>query len=277
MTVESLSELLNWQPPKHYDIISDGILLPETGIVVFGPAKSWKSILAIHTAYCIATGSDWFGFKTKKCTVFKYQVELPKAIDRKRILKYINSTKNGSRPDNLFFKTAPYSKIDTSYGRQALEKDIQVVQQRSPDQHVVLILDPVYLLISGHISDDYDIKKLLDNLNEIKAKLHISVIIVHHTHKTRVDSAGNIIDLGSEEIMGSSYFNNWADTMVQLRLLNPFTGNNQVKMSFALSRHAEKILPAIHMNWNRSSLHPSILKKEIADEEEISIRTLTDD
>ena len=270
MTIDNINELISWTPSTQEAIISDGVLLPETSMIIFGPAKSWKSILAMHTCYCIATGSDWFGFHTTKSTAFKYQVELPKAIDRKRVIKYMN----GKRPDNIFFKTSPYSKIDSSYGKQSLENDIRTVQSRSPESHLVLILDPIYLLITGHISDDYDIKKLLDNINEIKAKYHISVIIIHHTHKTRVDNSGNIIDLGSEEIMGSSYFNNWADTMVRLKLLNPFTGSNRVEMSFGLARHTETILPTIQIEWSRANLQPRIIKREAIAIEEISIRDI---
>lgn len=242
-------------------------------MIIFGPAKSWKSILALHTAYCISTGKDWFGFETAKSTTFKYQVELPKAIDRKRVMKYMN----GDRPSNMLFKTAPYSKVDTSFGKSSLENDIKIVKSRCPDTHVVLILDPIYLLVSGHISDDYDIKRLLDNLNDIKAKCGVSLIVIHHSHKTRVDNAGNVIDLGSEEIMGSSYFNNWADTMVRLKLLNPFSGSNKVEMSFGLVRHAEASLPSIEFEWKRHNLHPEEISRSgvTQDEEPLDIRNLT--
>ncbi len=270
MTVDSVSELLSWEPPSHKNIIADGILPAETGMLVFGSPKSWKSIFALHTAYCIASGESWFGFNTTQSVAFKYQVELPKRVDQERTAKYLNS----HRPSHMFFKTSPYFKIDTGYGKQSLEKDIQLVSSRSPNSHIVLILDPVYLLISGHISDDYDIKKLLDNLNDLKYKLHISIILIHHTHKTRVDSGGNIIDLGSEEAMGSSYLQNWADTVVRLKLLNPFGAKNKVEMSFELSRHAQSLLPNVTMEWNRSNLHPTILERKYIEEDELSVRGL---
>jgi len=272
LTIESLSELIAWQPAKQNEIISDGLLLPQTSMIMFGGAKAWKSMLALHTGYCIAEGKPWFGFNTTKCTVFKYQVELPKAVDRKRVIKYMNSR----RPSNYFFKTAPYSKIDTGYGKQALERDLVTVQSRRPDTHIVLILDPVYLLITGHISDDYDIKRLLDNLNEVKAKHDVTTILIHHTHKTRVDSSGEVIDLGSEEIMGSSYFNNYADTMVRVKLLNPYTAKNKVKISFELTRHAESLLPTLEVDWSRRDLRPTIIAKETPSEDDISIRGLAE-
>ena len=270
MNIENVDELIAWNPPYQKEIISDGILLPETCMILFGSAKGWKSGLALHTAHCIATGKDWFGFRTTKSAVFKYQVEIPKALERERVVKYMN----GDRPKSMLFKTAPYAKIDTGYGKSNLEKDIGEAKERCPDTHLVLILDPVYLLISGHISDDYDIKRLLDNLNDIKAKHHLSLILVHHSHKTRVDSSGQIIDLGSEEIMGSSYFNNWADTMVRLKLLNPYTGANKVEMSFGLVRHAKAVLPVLEIYWSRQTLHPTVTKRSDAVEDEVTTRNL---
>lgn len=278
MTVDSLDELLEWKPPYQQEVISEGILLPETAMILFGGAKAWKSMLSLYTAYCISGGKKWFGFYTSKSVTFRYQVELPKAVEQKRVDKFIRGVGcNGSKPTNMYFKTAPRAKIDTGFGKQSLEKDIAVVQARCPNQHLVLILDPAYLLITGHVSDDYDVRKLLDNLDELKAKYHISIILIHHSHKTRVDSAGNIIDLGSEEIMGSSYFNNWADTMVRVSMLNPHTGSNKVKLSFELSRHSQSVLPSFTIEWSRTNLQPHIIKKEILSEEEISVRNLLDE
>lgn len=271
--IRSLQELLDWQPQQEEELVSSGILLPETGITIFGGAKSWKSMLAMHTAYCLATGTDWFGFKTHKCAVLKYQVELPEAIDRRRVVKYMN----GRRPGGMYFKTSPHCKLDTGYGKQQLEKDIITVQSRCADRPLVLILDPVYLLITGHISDDYDIMKLFDNLKELRSKLHITIIIIHHSHKTRVDSSGSIIDLGSEEIMGSSYFNNWSDTMIRLRLLDPYGAKRNVEMSFGLTRHAQEVLPTISMSWDRATLQPTVTDRvfpEMDEESEVSTRNL---
>jgi RecA-family ATPase len=273
LPVDSLDELLDWKPTRQRQIISDGILLPETSLMIFGGAKSWKSMLSLHLMYCLSSGKDWFGFHTSKCSTLRYQVELPKAVERDRVEKFMSS--NGSRPLNMYFETSPYSKIDTGYGKQALEKSIKDAQERSPENHLVLILDPVYLLITGHISDDYDVKKLLDNINWLKAKYHFSVVLLHHTHKTRVNNAGEVIDLGSEEVMGSSLFNDWIDTMVRVSLTNPNTGKNKVRLTFELSRHAQKMLPTFNIEWDRATLHPKTLKREIITEEDVSIRNLT--
>lgn len=270
MSIDSIHELISWQPPVQEAIIEEGILLPETRMIIFGPAKSWKSMLSLHTAFCLANGTDWFGYKTTKCLPFKYQVELPKAIDRKRVMKYARGI--NSYPNNLFFKSAIYSKLDSGYGISSLDRDIQQVEARSPNQHIVLILDPLYLFMSGHITDEYDVRKLLDNWDEMREKHHLTLIIIHHSRLTRVDSSGAIIDLGPEEAMGSSYFNNWADTMMKVKLLNPHTGANRVEMSFELTRHAETILPSFVVEWSRANLQPKVIKRNIIELDEPTIQ-----
>lgn len=276
MPIDNIQQLISWQPQKQDAIIEEGILLPETRLMIFGQAKAWKSMLSLHTAFCLANGASWFGYSTAKAVPLKCQVELPKAIDRDRVAKYAKGA--NSYPPNVFFKTPQERmKLDTSFGIASINKDIEEVKRRSPGLHLVLILDPLYKLISGHISDEYDVKKFQDNLDESKEKYHYSVIIIHHSRLTRVDSSGIIVDLGAEEAMGSSYWNNWCDTMIRVKLLNPYTGSNLVEVSFELVRNAQTILPSFQVHWDRSNLQPTVTKRAQVELGEPSIRELQEE
>lgn len=275
MTIDSVQQLISWQPEKRGSIIEEGILLPETRLMIFGQAKAWKSMLSLHTAFVLADGTDWFGFKTTKAATFKYQAELPKAIDRDRVAKYARGV--NSYPPNIFFKTVQERvKLDTSWGIASFNKDVEEVKSRCPNQPLVVILDPLYKLLAGHISDEYDVKKLQDNIDESKAKYGYSIIIIHHSRLTRVDSSGAIIDLGAEESMGSSYFNNWCDTMIRVKLLDPFTEKRNVEVSFELVRNAQTLLPNFRLQWSRTDLQPTVTKRIQMEFAEPSIRELTD-
>ena len=272
-SIDNVQQLLDWQPPIQSALIENGILLPETRVVIFGPAKAWKSMLSLHTAFALASGSDWFGFKTSAATTLKYQAELPKSLDRDRVAKYARGA--NSYPPNVFFKTSyERVKLDTPWGTASLARDIEEVKSRAPNQHLVLILDPLYKLLAGRISDEYDVKKLQDNLDDLKSRYNFSIIIIHHSRLSRVDSSGVIIDLGSEEVMGSSYWNNWCDTMIRVKLLNPYTGADKVELSFVLARNTETILPKLHIQWSRVDLQPRVLKRIQPDFDEPSIRGL---
>lgn len=276
MTIDSIQQLISWQPEHRDAVIEEGILLPETRLMIFGQAKAWKSMISLHTAFILASGRNWFGFKTTKAATLKYQAELPKAIDRDRVVKYAKGA--NSYPDNVFFKTVYQRiKLDTSWGIASFNKDIEEVKRRCPGQHLVVILDPLYMLMAGHISDEYDVKKMQDNLNESKLKYSYSIIIIHHSRLTRVDSSGNIIDLGAEEVMGSSYWNNWCDTMIRVRLLNPYSGADTVEVSFELVRNAQTILPSFQVHFDRSNLQPTVTKRAQVEVGEPTIRNLKEE
>lgn len=228
-----------------------------------------------HLAFCLATGTPWFGYETRRCTVFKVQVELPKYQDKVRVTKYSDGNKTGAK--NIFFKTPDESTLlDTTWGIQSLTKDIIEVQKRTPNPSdpLVVIIDPVYLLMSGSVSDEQDVKKLQLRLMEVRMKLHVTFVIIHHARLAKTDASGEVVDMGAEEIMGSSLWNNWCDTMIRFQLLNPYSGANTTKVTFAYHRNAQQFHPAFTVRWNRADLVPTIIQRDLIEEEDPSVRDL---
>ena len=277
MPIRNVKQFRQWQPPYRPDaIIEDGLLLPETALFMFGSAKSWKTWHSLHLAYTITSGTPWFGYEVKRATVFRYQVELTEYIDKDRTFGYLKNR----TPENLFFKT-PDDNIflDTTFGKQSLEHDILEVKKRTPypDEPLVVILDPIYLLMSGDPSDGQDTKKVLINLRELRPKHHVTFIIVHHARLAKTDGQGKEIDMGFEEIMGSSYWGNFCDTMLRTRLMNPYSGANRTQLSFLLHRNAKHFHPAFITEWDRNTLVPEVIQRDIVEDEEASVRNLIGD
>jgi len=295
MAIENLSELERWQPPNRGNsIISDGILDPGTAMLLFGPPKSWKSMASLNLAFSIASGLPWFGYSTTQSVVLIFQAELPKAVFKKRVMKFrahfpttklttepvltlpttessglvassgldasssIASAPNSALP-NLLFETNNYCKLDTTYGKDVLNSCLLQCKSRFPNWHITIILDPVYLLMSGKVSEEYDVRRMLDNLNELRNRHDLSIILIHHSHKTRVTTEGEVIDTGSDEIFGSGYFNFWCDTEVRLKRMNPFGLDNRIEHSFTLTRNAERVLMPFEVEWSRATLQPTLI------------------
>jgi len=284
MAVENIDELLAWEPPyRGNDIVSHGILVPGAQMIIFGAAKTWKSMMALHTSFCIAAGADWFGFKTAQAPTFRVQAELPKAVDQKRVRKY-RGAEYSPATKSIFTETFVRLKIDTSYGKDELDKSLQIARGRvDPKSHLVLILDPLLELMAGHVSEEFDVGRFTGNLNDLKAKYNLSIVLIHHARLTKTTATGEVIDLGAEEVMGSSRLNNWADTIVRMKLLDPPPEGQgrRVQCSFSLARHAEIVLPSFEIQWSRRNLHPTVTKmgKMYTEEgeDEISIRDLQED
>uniref|UniRef100_A0A6M3JNZ8 Putative ATPase domain containing protein n=1 Tax=viral metagenome TaxID=1070528 RepID=A0A6M3JNZ8_9ZZZZ len=278
MTIDNENQLMSWKAPYRSDaIIEDGILLPGTVMMLFGAAGTWKTMNVFHLAYSISMGKDWFGFDTSPATVFCHQVELPKALYRDRFLKY--RTGNKLTSGNIFFTTPDDDVLlDTTFGISELIKNIEEVKRRASDPKLplVIILDPLYLYLSGHISDEYDVRKFQRNVNSIRRKYNATFIIIHHSRLTRVDAGGDTVDLGAEEIMGSSYWNNWLDTILRIKVVNPFSGSDIVYMTFNKTRNAQSFLAGFKVKWNRSNLVPEIIDRDIIEGDDPTIRGLTD-
>ena len=278
MSIDNEHQYSIWKPPYRPDaIIDDGILLPGTVMELFGAAGTWKTMNVLHLAYCIARGKDWFGYKTNPSTVFCQQVELPKALHKIRYDKY--RAGNRAQSDNVFFHTPDDDiLLDTSFGMNALTKNIEEIKRRAVDPAlpIVIILDPLYLYLSGHISDEYDVRKFQRNINSIRRSFNATFIIIHHSRLTRVDNSGQVVDLGAEENMGSSYWNNWFDTIIRIKLLNPFSGSDKVQMTFGKARNASDFLPGFTVEWNRHDLVPEVIAREIIEDKEPTIKGLVD-
>lgn len=295
----SISDLLNWSPPHYTRIISKGVLNTKNRMIIFGDEGSWKSILALHTAHCISRGSSWLGFNTYPSNIIRLQTELPMYIDRERLEKYCSASKriflakttNPNHPDledmateyayplRYISRTEQFIHIDNSQGWESLLRNIRLCISELPEGPIVVILDPLYKIFGGNISEETDVKPLLDKIDLImedaKDTIGISFIIVHHTRKVKTDESGSPIDLGSQDATGARTWMRWADTVLRI---DPDINDRtltKVTATFTKHRNAEDILPVIGLRWDRDTLHPRILWRKIPkyeDEDELEVR-----
>ena len=239
MKPETLKEILEWKPPNTTPIISDGILLPKSKLILFGMWGSLKSMTAMHTAFCIASGKDWFGFKTKKTTTLLIQLEIPKAEYRNRLIKYIRG--NSVTPDNLWLVNESIIKLDRDYGFRQLEQVISLIHPG------LIIIDPIYRILSGDITRGYDVGQLLDNLEHTMINDGVSYMLVGHTKKFIPELVWN----WGQELIGSSYFQDWTHTAIYLeREANTYN----INLKFVKADLADRILPDKKVSIDRDTL-----------------------
>jgi len=299
----TVEDLLTWTPPKNYRIISGGVLNVKNRMLIFGDEGSWKSILALHTAHSISRGSSWLGFRTNPSNVLRLQVELPMYIDRERTDKYCLASKkiyiakswqqnvSSTELDQLDSKATDYAyplvvnrteqfiHIDESSGWESLRKNIQTCVSELPPLPLVVILDPLYKMFNRNLSEETDVKAMLDKIDlemeDASASIPgLSFIIIHHTRKTITES-GKPVSMGSQDATGSRALVRWADTVLRV---DPDPGDDtltKVKVTFTKHRNAEDILPTMIIRWNRDTLHPQILSRILPgyeEEDELELR-----
>jgi len=299
----TITDLLEWKPPHYTRIISSGVLNTGNRMIIFGDEGSWKSIMAVHTAHCIARGSSWLGFKTYPSNVLRLQVELPMYIDRERLEKYclgsqhIYLARDGKTnvtseeldkldakarayayPDNYVSRTEQFLHIDESIGWESLLKNIRLLVSEFPDLPLVIILDPLYKMFNRDINEETDVKPLLDKVDLIMDEIRsvgVSFIIVHHTRKAKSDESGIPIAMGSQDATGSRAWMRWADTVLRIDPDPSDRTLTKVTATFTKHRNAESVLPITSIRWDRDTLHPQILNRffpKYEDEGDIALR-----
>ena len=244
MKPESLGDFLAWKPPHITQIIGNGLLIPQGKMIIFGPYKSWKSMTAIDLAFKLSTGNPWLGFKTTLSTVLVIQLEIPKAEYQKRVNKYCFGNQL-SPLNNLFLVSIRNLKLDKGWGIALLEQWIAETKAN------IVIVDPIFKVSSGRLTDEYDVRQLEDRLDDVIERHKVSFVLIHHEGKDWVID-GERYDRGADASFGSVFFGAWVDSHIELRA--EAEGSNKVVMRFPLLRLAEDEIKPIRIEINRSNL-----------------------
>lgn len=211
MKIQTLQSVLSEKERYIPPIISSGVLLPETKLVLYGSFKAGKSTLIAYIALCLAGGLPLFGselFKTVPCRVHYIQLEMPDIPFRRRLRSSVLSQVELVQK-NLYLSTEFWMKLDTQEGRDNLEAALEEVH---PD---VLIIDPLYKCTLG--GEEYkDLSIVYDHLDTFMQKYHFALIFTAQGRKTLVIQSGQV-DLGDQELRGSTATGGWTDSILGLR------------------------------------------------------------
>jgi RecA-family ATPase len=239
----TLGELLEWKAPYQKYIIQD-ILMPKTKMIMFGRFQSWKSMIAMHTGFIVSRGEKWFNIPTSASPVYYLQIEMPQAQLQKRVSKYVIGNNIPASVNGVHFATEHYIKLDKGFGVAAIEAELG---RTHPG---VLIVDPVYRVVSGHITDEYDMRLFMDRMDLLIDKYNLALILVHHDRKFIVQD-GTIVDMGADNMFGSSLLIDWCDAAIQTAT----TGvDGEVCVTVEKAKYIEEEIKPFRVKINRSNL-----------------------
>lgn len=231
-----LDTFLGWTPPSLVSIIDKGLMYSGTKVIIYGKYKSLKSMLATRLCMSLCQGKTWIGFDTTKSSVMYLQLEVPNPMLQKRVAKMALTLDAAHEP--FYIWTDPTAKIDTVEGYAKIEEQVEKYKPK------VLVIDPIYKIMSGDLLNTQHVQLLTDWIDKLIAKYNLSVILVHHTRK------GLYEEWGSDDMLGSVIFSAWADTVIKIvRKMNKI-----VVVSFEVVRHAEEELLAREVEVNLDEL-----------------------
>ena len=245
----SLQDILAQPAIFPKSLVGSGILYEQTKMIVYGRYKAFKSMLGLDMAFCLASGKDWLGFDTPNqgTSVFYLQLEISYQLFRSRLDQ---SWSHRQRYDPLLrpltLWTQHWLKLDTTQGFNLLD---YYLGKHQPD---LLIVDPLYKVISGNLLNAIDVQHVIDALDKLIGKHNLSVVLISHTRKGMMDMG----EWGSDDLIGSIFFSAWADTILKVER----RGGERLTIKFDVVRHAEKEIEAKEVLFNRDTLELTVVE-----------------
>jgi len=249
MRSENIETTLSLPQTPLRPIIKHGILPRQCKAVLYASFKTGKSTLLEYIGMCIAGGLDLFGntfYGTVESKVLVIQLEIPKEAYNSRIAaSSLSQIQNVRR--NFNFLTQWNLKLDTQAGYEELSEELERVQ---PD---LLILDPLYKTISGNENSSESMGKVFDSLDILMDKHKCALLFSAQGRKGRVDPKFGKIDMGDEELRGSTAIPAWVDSIIGMRYSNTISHvGNRRSISFTL-RHGDREAFVQDVEWDKQT------------------------
>ena len=214
-----ITEALKLDIPKPEMIVED--ILNERGSTLLTATDNvGKSMMANQIACCIATGTDFLGYK------------VPKA---RKVALVQHEMENGEQLDRLKFQTVRFIEMHPDLMEKNLsihiiedDENLMVTDQfevientliNAPDIEV-MVFDNIGQSTTVAMTDPDAIRNELKRLKTICRKYGVAFLLVAHHNK--VDYSKEM-DLKKEHIQGGKPVTDWADNIVQLHTssINP--------------------------------------------------------
>lgn len=177
-------------------------------VILSATAKTGKSMLALHLAISVASGSDFLDFGTQAGKVLYLQTEVSSFHLEKRMgpmLSYLADPERNLIGKNLYICDEAV-RLDKETGIQSLVSAIELMKP------TLLILDPFYTLHKKREDSAEDMAPILSELKSISKKHDCGILLIHHQGKR---NEGQGTQPGHSH-RGSSAFADVPDTSLSL-------------------------------------------------------------
>ncbi len=235
--------------PANIDLI-EGILPDSTDYMLMaGRGGIGKTNLGLHAAFCLSTGTDYFGFACKKVKVGYLGFE---GSEKKMLERMEKIRRNFPDPgENLWVKVGGLFKLPRQPERfRQLVKGLRVI-----------IIDPLRYIVEHDYCRPENAMQFITCIRQLCDREGVAVIFIHHIRKR--DQRATIEPGDLDNIKGAGDYADVATTVLLVeRAPQPrapggqyaVTNPGEVIMYFAKTRDAIADIPPKRLKLNRQKL-----------------------
>lgn len=249
MEPQEYHDFLRWKPELPTALLGKGLLHSKQKLILYGPRKTFKSMLVCYLLHCWRYGVDFLDIPVPATGVsaLYLQLELSHELLHERMDEmHRHFAGRHLDPKPLHIWTEQMLKLDGQ--GIGITMITRFLEKHHPQ---VLILDPLYKLLSSSINDQLAMTHLFDQLDVLADKYDCAIIIIAHPRKPQPGSSSGRFD--SDDLMGQSLFSAWADTVIQLTRIKGDDSDDRL-LTFEATRYAKEELDPIEITFNRATM-----------------------
>ncbi len=198
--VRSMQDVIN--NPVKVSYLVEQWVVTGSKVLVAGPPKTVKTLLADDLALSVASGKPFLGrFKVNQTgPVIIYQGENNEAVEGDRF-KRLKTVKGITEDIPVYYIGNQGLHLNDSRSVERLSEAIEAIKP------IMVIIDPLYASFDGNISEQQEVTPVLNQLTAIRDKYNCAVVLVTHTNKgANGPNAPKIPDINT---FGSQYLLAW--------------------------------------------------------------------
>lgn len=175
--LECLADLAEDPPPLAEELI-EGILRKGHKMLLAGPSKAGKSFLLLELAIAVASGQKWLYWPCRQGRVLYINLELDRASCIHRFLRlyerlgYDKSTMYNIHIWNLRGRAMPLNELVP-----------KLLQKASKEKYDMIILDPIYKVITGDENAAHQMAAFCNEFDKICSEMGAATVYCHHHSK----------------------------------------------------------------------------------------------
>jgi KaiC/GvpD/RAD55 family RecA-like ATPase len=238
--------LINAEIERPPEIITKGVFMEGSGMILTGESGIGKSLLTLEFAIKISKGLSLWGYDVvKPRKIIFIQKENPEYTVQTRLKRIMRGLSVNHLPNIQLVDRKFRADLGNSMD---LKKITDLIEKSGAE---IVILDPLSSYHHANENDNMAMRRILDNLTDISAVTKCSWIVVHHEGKPSDDRQGKW------RFRGASSIRDWADTMIGLT----YKSNNEKKtlrlLNFDKVRHGPDH-PAILLERDENFCHHEV-------------------